>query len=397
MTEQTAARPWYVPMRARLPDENHRVSTPLELLFDLCFVVAVAQAAAGLDHSFIENHVASGVVSYVLMFFAIWWAWMNFTWFASAYDTDDVPYRVTVLVQICGSLVMAAGIPSVFAGNGATTIVVGYVIMRLAMVTQWLRAAAADPPRRRTALRYAVGISVVQLGWLLLLLAPNGWFIPGFLLLVVAELAVPVLAERASMTTFHPHHIAERYGLFTVIVLGESVTAATIAFQSALDGTEDSGTLIGLAVAGIVTLFCLWWIYFDHEATPPLDSLRTSFLWGYAHYFVFASAAAVGAGLVVAVNYQQERTEGIGFVLSSMATTVPVAIYLVTVAALHAHRGRRRLIPWSFGIAAALVLADSFIPAPLYVTAGVLAALVVVLTVTTRTRAAVSVGSAVEH
>jgi len=331
------------------------------------------------------------------VFFAIWWAWMNFTWFASAYDTDDVPYRVTVLVQICGSLVMAAGIPSVFAGNGATTIVVGYVIMRLAMVTQWLRAAAADPPRRRTALRYAIGISVVQLGWLLLLLAPSGWFVPGFLLLVVAELAVPVLAERASMTTFHPHHIAERYGLFTVIVLGESVTAATIAFQSALDGTEDSGTLIGLAVAGIVTLFCLWWIYFDHEATPPLDSLRTSFLWGYAHYFVFASAAAVGAGLVVAVNYQQERTEGIGFVLSSMATTVPVAIYLVTVAALHAHRGRRRLIPWSFGIAAALVLADSFIPAPLYVTAGVLAALVVVLTVTTRTRAAVSVGSAVEH
>src|SRR6476659_1013002 len=156
-------------MRARRPDEHHRVSTPLELLFDLCFVVAVAQAAAGLDHSFIENHVASGVVSSVLMFFAIWWAWMNFSWFASACDTDDVPYRVTVLVQSCGSLVMAAGMPSVFAGDGAATIVVGYVIMRLAMVTQWLRAAAADPPRRKTALRYAIGISVVPLRWLLLL------------------------------------------------------------------------------------------------------------------------------------------------------------------------------------------------------------------------------------
>ena len=125
--------------------------------------------------------------------------------------------------------------------------------------------------------------------------------------------------------------------------------------------------------------------------------MRTSFFWGYAHYFVFASAAAVGAGLVVAVSYQQELTEGIGFVLSSMATTVPVAIYLVTVAALHAHRGRRRLIPLSFGIAAVLVLADSFIPAPLYVTAGVLTALVVVLTVTTRTRATVPVGSAADR
>ncbi len=112
---------------------------------------------------------------------------------------------------------------------------------------------------------------------------------------------------------------------------------------------------------------------------------------------MFASAAAVGAGLVVAVNYQQERTEGIGYVLSSMATTVPVAIYLVTVAALHAHQGRRRLIPWSFGTAAVLVLADSFVPAPLYVTAGVLAALVVVLTVTTRTRATVGAESVVER
>ena len=84
-----------------------------------------------------------------MVFFAIWWAWMNFTWFASAYDTDDVPYRLTVLVQIAGSLVMAAGIPRVFDdGDSARSIVIGYVIMRLAMVTQWLRAAASDPPRR---------------------------------------------------------------------------------------------------------------------------------------------------------------------------------------------------------------------------------------------------------
>ena len=96
------------------PDEHHRVSTPLELLFDLCFVVAVAQGAAGLDHSFVENHVVTGTIQYLMVFFAIWWAWMNFTWFASAYDNDDVPYRLTVLVQIAGSLVMAAGIPRLF-------------------------------------------------------------------------------------------------------------------------------------------------------------------------------------------------------------------------------------------------------------------------------------------
>ena len=387
MSETTASRPWYLPMRARVADERHRVATPLELLFDLCFVVAVAFAAAGLDHSFVENHVLTGVRQYLMVFFAIWWAWMNFTWFASAYDNDDVPYRVTVLVQIAGSLVMASGIPRLFADNDTLVIVIGYVVMRLAMCIQWLRAAAADPPRRRTALRYAVGIGIVQIGWLLTLVVPDGLFILVFLLLIVAELAVPVLAERGAMTTFHPHHIAERYGLFTVIVLGESVTAATLAFQSALEEAEDGGTIIGLAVAGIVTMFCLWWVYFDHEAPPRLNTARASFLWGYGHYVVFASAAAVGAGLVVAVAYQRELTHGISYVVSSMATTVPVAIYLIAVGALRSGSGRPRIIPWAIGIAAVLVLADSFVPAPLYVTAGVLTALVVVLTVATRTRA----------
>jgi len=380
-----AARPWYVPMTARRPDEGGRVSTPLELLFDLCFVVAIAQGAAGLDHAIVDNHVASGVVQYLMVFFAIWWAWMNFTWFASAYDNDDVPYRLTVLVQIAGSLVMAAGIPRWFDGGGNVVIVIGYVIMRLAMVTQWIRAARSDPPRRRTDLRYAVGVSLVQLYWLLLLWAPVGFAYIGFAIGVIAELAVPVIAERPSMTTFHPHHIAERYGLFTVIVLGESVTAAALAFQGALDDT-DSATLIGLAVAGVVILFCMWWVYFDHEDNPRLDSPRSAFIWGYGHYFVFAAAAAVGAGLVVAVSYHRELAEGIGQTLASTATTVPVAVYLVAVAALRAHPGRSRLIARAVNGAAVLVAATSFLPASLYVTAGVLAVLVLVLIVSTRSR-----------
>ncbi len=87
-------RPWKRPMDGRDPREEHRASTPLELLFDLCFVVAVAQAAVQLAHGIEENHTGPAVVGFVAVFFAIWWAWMNFTWFASAYDTDDVPYRV---------------------------------------------------------------------------------------------------------------------------------------------------------------------------------------------------------------------------------------------------------------------------------------------------------------
>ncbi|MEV6494875.1 low temperature requirement protein A, partial [Actinoplanes sp. NPDC051633] len=64
-----------LPMRARAADEAHRVATPLELFFDLCFVVAVAQAALPLHHDIAEHHVAHGVTSYLMVFFAIWWAW----------------------------------------------------------------------------------------------------------------------------------------------------------------------------------------------------------------------------------------------------------------------------------------------------------------------------------
>jgi low temperature requirement protein LtrA len=90
---------------------QHRVSTPLELLTDLCFVVAVAQASAGLHHAVAEDHVGHGVISFGISFFAIWWTWLNFSWFASAYDNDEVGYRLLTILQIIGVLLVAAGIP----------------------------------------------------------------------------------------------------------------------------------------------------------------------------------------------------------------------------------------------------------------------------------------------
>ncbi len=89
-----------------------------------------------------------------MVFFAIWWAWMNFTWFASAYDVDDVPYRLLALVQMGGVLVLAAGVPSAFEHQDFFGITLGYFIMRIGLVAQWVRAAmmvlAASIAVRRT-------------------------------------------------------------------------------------------------------------------------------------------------------------------------------------------------------------------------------------------------------
>jgi low temperature requirement protein LtrA len=86
-------------MTARDTGEEHRVSSPLELLFDLTFVVAVAQIAGQLASHIEAGKGATVIVPFLMVLFAIWWAWMNFTWFASSYDTDDVPYRLLTLLR----------------------------------------------------------------------------------------------------------------------------------------------------------------------------------------------------------------------------------------------------------------------------------------------------------
>ncbi|MGI5426426.1 low temperature requirement protein A [Streptomyces sp. CA-179760] len=322
-------------LRARGRDEAHRTASPLELFFDLCFVVAVAQAGIQLVHSVAEGHAGEGILDYAMVFFAVWWAWMNFSWFASAYDNDDVLYRVVTLVQIAGVLVLAAGVSKAFEEHDYFVVWLGYVIMRLALVTQWLRAArAAEGPERTTALRYAGGVLLCQVGWLGLLLLPEDarpWW---FLVMALLEMCVPLFAERGHPTAWHPRHIAERYGLFTIIVLGETIAAATIAVKSGIDENDALGELLPIASGGLLIIFAAWWLYFVVPIHGHLRSNRQAFVWGYGHYVVFASAAAVGAGLEVAV----EQTVGkahISTLAASAAVTLPTALYLLTVWALH--------------------------------------------------------------
>lgn len=331
-------------MTPRDPAEAHRVATPLELLFDLCFVVAVAQASAHLQHGMTEAHLGAAVLGYALTFFAIWWAWMNFTWFASAYDVDDTPYRLLVLVQIAGVLVLAAGVPRAFEDRDFTVATAGYVIMRVGLVALWLRAAAADPARRATARRYAIGLVLCQAGWIGLLALPADRWLAGFVVLAPLDMLVPVWAERAGATPWHPHHIAERYGLLTLIVLGESVLSASTAIQSALDAHALTPRLLAVIVGGVVIVFAMWWIYFDAPAHHLLTHRRVAFIWGYGHLIVFASAAAVGAALGAAADWAIGRSKlSAGSTLAAVA--VPLGLYLASVWALVIRGLRRHGIP----------------------------------------------------
>ncbi|MCG7209832.1 low temperature requirement protein A [Streptomyces arenae] len=322
-------------LTARGREESHRVSSPLELFFDLCFVVAIAQAGAELVHAVASGHAGEGVLNYAMLFFAIWWAWMNFTWFASAYDNDDVLYRVVTLVQIAGVLVLAAGVSQAYADHDYMAVWLGYVIMRLAMASQWLRAAReTEGPERTMALRYAGGVLLCQVGWAGLVVLPQHARPWVFLVMAIAELCVPVYAEKDHTTSWHPHHIAERFGLFTIIVLGETIAAATVAVKSAVAEHYALAELLPIAAGGLLIVFSAWWIYFVVPIHGHLRSNRQSFLWGYGHYLIFASAASIGAGLEVAVEEAVGKAH-LSTQAASAAVTLPTALYLLTVWALH--------------------------------------------------------------
>ncbi|MFC1416751.1 low temperature requirement protein A [Streptacidiphilus cavernicola] len=341
-------------------DEEHRASTPLECFFDLCFVVAVAQAGSQLAHALAEGRLWGALPHYFFVFFGIWWAWVNFTWFASAYDTDDVPYRLATFVQITGALIFAAGVPRMFAGHLAIG-VLGYVVMRTAMITQWLRVAAAASGTERTmALRYACGVALCQSLWVAALFLPfhlQQWALPA---IVPLELLVPAFAEHHYSTTWHPEHIAERYGLFTLIVLGETVAAATVAVQSGVNGHDELARVLPIAAGGLLVCFSAWWIYFARPIHGYLRSNRQGFLWGYGHYLVFLSAAAIGAGLEVAVQYAVGETR-LSAVAAARVVTVPAAVFLFTVWAIHARHNKHGAAQAVLPLAAVAVLGATFL------------------------------------
>ncbi len=303
------------PLVARSITEDHRAASQLELLFDLTFVIAVASITSELAHRIADGHPVDGVIPFLQVFFAIWWAWMNFTWFASAYDNGDAVFRLLAMVQMAGVLVLAAGVSAALNNGDYRAITLGYLISRVGLIALRVRVAIDCPSARLTALRYASGVTLLEVAWILRLVVaeqhvlPDAVLLAMFTALVAAELLVPWWAERSSRsdsTSWHPGHIAERYGLFAIILLGESLLATSGGVTAALDGGAATRTSSPSPPAD----FCSRWrcggcTSSTAPATAWFRFRHRSFRWGYVHYGIFASLAALGAGLRSQPNTQQ--------------------------------------------------------------------------------------------
>jgi low temperature requirement protein LtrA len=327
------------PMVGRDPAEAHRSSTPLELLFDVTFVAAFAQASDQAAHLIAEGHAPAAAGGFVFVTLAVCWAWVSFSWFASAFDTDDWFFRLMTMVQMVGVLILALGTPPVFESIDAGGpldiggLVAGYIVMRVAMLAQLLRAARQDPASRPAALILAASIAVAQIGWVLLALVPVplGVLAPLLVVLYAIELGGPLLAARMfGHLPWHAHHIAERYGLFMIITLGEVILGTIAAVSGVVGRVGWSGEAVMVAVAGIGLAFGLWWSYF----VVPFGEIlarhrRRAWVLAYGGIVVFCSTAALGAGLHAAA-YLAGGEATIGIPGAVVAITVPILVSTVS-------------------------------------------------------------------
>jgi low temperature requirement protein LtrA len=336
----------------RDPDEDHRASTPLELLYDLTIVVAFGIAADELAHFEAQGHVSNGVAGFAFAAFAVSWAWLNYSWFASAYDTDDWMFRLATMVQMVGVVILALGLPQMFDSidHGHTlnngVMVAGYVVMRVSLVFLWWQVARQDRQHRRSARTYMLTVGVAQVGWVAVAIShlPVGTAFAVTAPLFAFEMLGPFVAERRGPgTPWHPHHIAERYSLLVIITLGEVILGTVSALDVLVHGEEGwTADAVLLTFAGVGLAFGCWWMYFVVPWAAPLVRHRErGFPFGYGHLVIFASLAATGAGIHVAALKLGDGVE-IGETATVLAVAVPFAVYVGILYLLYAALMRAR-------------------------------------------------------
>lgn len=333
-------------MRGRDQHEPHRTATPLELLFDLAFVAAFSQAGNQMAHLVADGHALAGFGGFAIAMFAICWAWINFSWFASAFDTDDWVYRLLTMTLMVGVIIVALGMPDLFHSleDGAhldfRIVVAGYVVMRVVMVALWIRVAIEDPVYRSTALTYAISIAVVQVGWVVWVLLDLSLMtgLAIYVVLVLLETSIPIVAETRFRTTpWNAHHIAERFGLVTIIALGEGIFGTVAAVSVLVDSQGWSKEAAFVALAGVGLTFALWWSYFVLPSGDILSKFRErGFAWGFGHIILFGAIAATGAGLHVAA-YVIEGVAVIGTRGAIVAVALPVLAFAIVLFGLYTY------------------------------------------------------------
>jgi low temperature requirement protein LtrA len=347
-------KPLVVSPRLRSGEAGRKV-TWLELFFDLAFVAAVAQVAEPLH----EHYSVAGLVRFTPLFILIWWAWTGHAVFSTRFDSDDGVQRALTLVQVFAVAVMAANATEALGSRSSAGFAAAYAAVRLVLVVQYARARLA-PGARALATRYLAGHGTAALLWLVSAIVPA----PGrFWIWAVAfaiDLGTPWLAVQQSVNVPpDAAHLPERFGLFTLILLGESVVAVMRGIESQEDWTPAAATS---AFVGMGLWFLICWWYFDSAggaAEQPVHTRREAFrlhVWTYAHFPLYLAVIVMGAGVqrIVTAAARASLSPGESAILAGAAAAVMLALALV--GTVSANRRHHRSGDWIAQVTLAAVM-----------------------------------------
>jgi low temperature requirement protein LtrA len=317
--------------------------TWLELFFDLVFAAAVAQVASPLR----EDYSFEGLARFAVLFVLIWWAWIGHAVFCTRFDTDDAVQRGFALLQMFLVAVMAANARDALDSRSSAGFAAAYAVLRFVLVLQYARARHV-PSARELAVWHAAGHGLAAALWLssAMIPAPERFWL--WTAAFAIDLGTPWLATRhAAHVPPDAHHLPERFGLFTLILLGESVI-------SVMHGIEHqeywSVVAASCAISGMIIAFGIWWWYFDAgKATDPRpvrsrrDAVRLH-VWSYAHLPLYVGLVVAFVGIEAIVSAAPVfPLDGAQRVLLAAALGLAAAsLWVVSVASRAPRREARR-------------------------------------------------------
>ncbi|GAA4600854.1 low temperature requirement protein LtrA [Actinoplanes octamycinicus] len=346
----------------RPPDVNrdsNRSATRLELFFDLAFVLFVARCADVLT----EHQTWDAAFKFTAVLVAGWWAWASTTLYANRFDTDDAIFRLFTLTGMGGVIVMAAAADQA-VGAHSGWFAAGYVLLRLVLVAGYLRVWRNLPDTRPGIRPYLWGHSAGAVCWLVSLAVPEPARYALWAVGVLLDLIGPYLAARVpDAPPLHMEHLPERFGLFVILVLGESVAATVVGLREG----EWSGGAVATAIFAFLAAAALWWSYFDLSGGAAKRRLveeggehtrrGVHDFYVYAHLPIAVSLAAVAVGLEHAIAHEHLST-GARVVLGA-----GLAGYLLSAAVIQGVLSRRWRVAlvWP-GLGVPLVLLAVLLP-----------------------------------
>jgi len=299
--------------------------TPLELFFDLVFVLALTQCTALMaDHPTWE-----GLAQGLLVLGVLWWSWVGYSWLTSVVDPEEGAVRIAMFAAMAAFLVCSLCVPGAFGDDGLL-FAVAYGAVRAAHIWLFVIASRDDPELRHATWGLAIS-TAIGVGLLVAASFADGALQGGLWALALAlDMGGPLLIDPVGWRLM-PEHFAERHGLIVIIALGESIVAI-----GAGAGLQIDASVVIAAVLGIVVAAALWWLYFDVVAPVSTRRLvaapegsernrmaRDSF--SYLHLPMVAGIVLVALGMKKAIGHLEDPLK----VVPTFALLGGAAMYLL--------------------------------------------------------------------